>query len=445
MASSYFELNFSLPTDGRVSRAEATHSVRNSGAFGIIDETANDSYSLLAYVQCEIHDDEQLMLPLRNQTNDQEVTLSSDIQGYIDSMAKDLGAEIHAYEPVTEVIYNSQVEVDELAFFTEEVEEDTNDVRALYVAFGKPMGPPNLVSERSQGFAHEVSRDVKGPATAVVTDSHAVAFVLEGFDGHPTWVDRKPVVELISHGLDLSVRWHSAVKNKGSLKERLISNAFPREFWRITTGPTRQENLALIVERDSFDGLPSIFEAQNSLREDIARESGGTEEEIANAQALAIELGLDASQQDRLVQLLTSPSLDKSVSDVIAALGLPADYARAFTGEIPADSLDNAFRVEAGSIAGTMDFGSFIERPTGHTWSDRLRRMDFDQPALSLVLEVAMVALGVLLFLAGVFNWGVFATTWVAIVGYIFAAWMLIDGLASLWVWGLIRKQNRAG
>ncbi len=81
--------------------------------------------------------------------------------------------------------------------------------------------------------------------------------------------------------------------------------------------------------------------------------------------------------------------------------------------------------------------------PTGNSFIDKMRRLDFDQPALGLFIIIAMFAAGLGLIALGVNGVSFFDRLWVAVIGYIAGGCLLFDGVASLYLWVRIRMQNR--
>lgn len=369
--------------------------------------------------------------------------VGAEVYGYIDD-EEYFSAPNRFSKPV--YVEDESGQVPEIETIPHNVVEGSNrkSLRSVFVAYGNALGS-SLSSPDSVSFANEVSRDIKTPITVATHKDISVAIPLDNFSQFPTWVDRFPIVEVV-HNNGIQVRWHSKNRPDGKGGKKVFGGFSPRHEWFVSsavqdlpqactpqmTGAATSQDTAQVVA-----GIAHIIEKWVS-------DLGPSEQDVSEANALAQELSLGSEDANALVSILTDPNSPHETSRILEALGLPETFTKVFTGELEPSNLSNATTVEKGSFAGEINLGGLLKRPEGNKITDRLRRMDFDQPALALVLEVLMVVAGFALIWAGITKWEIFATTWIAWIGYILGAWWLIDGVASIWTWIMIRRQNRS-
>lgn len=450
-------LEFTIETkDATVQRISQV--LQDSGLYGVIDWTSSSLELVNAQVLAELDGvTEETSLVVRTTDGAQ---LVEDIEGFLQEIANAHSITIAAdnWEVDLHAYVEPEGHQEGEAGLGDHDYEDGVDHEAsnphLFVIYGEAMSLGGIANPSLTSLAHELARDVKSPVTvAAVTLTGgrevAIGYAMQGIDEEPVWVDHRPILDF-TRGDFTELSWHSVHKSTAKGLRKLAALSEPAHVWLLSDFRHYDVDFTPIAPNSGGEGddvVAAALIAQDARLAEMRYEAADVtrdNDERVQAIALADELGLDEANTEALTSLLTAKDRAVDAAEVLKVLGVPAEAIAAFgAGGDPA-SLPNAVHVEKGKVFNQLiDLPSLSERPSDDSWVSRARRIDFDRPVLGLVLNLALLAAGAALVVLGVLGIGPFDRTWIKVVGFVVGGSMLIDGVASMWVWTKIRLKNR--
>ena len=480
MQQTIIDLHVSLPKADASVAATVTQTVRAAGFFGYrsIDVTAPDSVQLglLAHVDYSAAD-AVLSLPLLSAGGidagtSSAVTRVRELDAHLTELAERIGYPCYFYEAQTDwelLVDGTGIDHDGQDLAGEDLFDETQDPdaageeliadRLAFIIYGEVASPDRVV--------YELARDTLGPVT-LVPGAPSIGFAVDGQEDTPVWLGKRPVLEISQSDLTL-VSWYTNGKvrsgasaqgataqwqtPRASVAERIHNKFAARHIWALTTEPyvpttheLLQDPSSIVALRPDSAELGGMLDAQEtSLRTAYLESALDCSDDFAAAEELALELGLEGEQRTELIRVLTANDRAVALTELVTALGLPSTTEAALTGALDPRSLEGAVTAEKANFRAETGLHNLTERPTGTSFTDKLRQLDHDRPALALVLILVMFAASTGALFLGISRPGVFANLGLTIAAYIIGIIVLADSVTSLISWIMIRKKNRAG
>ncbi|WP_435299959.1 hypothetical protein [Timonella sp. A28] len=419
---------------------------RLSGLFGYVEWPDDDTHNVhMKLVATTVHDEVVLL----RSSSVQELVFVQNLPGLFQQGADSTSASFTVYDADSDVLCEFAPSSDTESL-ENDIEFDTEDDEAIRTVFSLSHVQEDSSLTRLGGLkvlANEVSSDIRGAVTAVPHKNGALMFARDGHDEPAAWLSHRPVVEVTSGPFPI-VRWFSSAKAQTGVLGKLTQASTPRHVWVLNPRPAGSAVAEPLLACDETlvnpDFAAVLAHQAELLTEFLDEQAEERAQNIAEVHALADELGFDAEQTDRLVDVLGATDQQRSLEDVCDALQFPSYTAAALRGHYDLDDVDGVIQVTQGTFRGRLGiFPEQVERPTGNSFVDKMRRLDFDQPALGLFIILAICVAGLGLIILGANGVSFFDHLWVAVLGYAAGGWLLIDGLFSLYVWVRIRMQNR--
>ncbi|MFD2839231.1 hypothetical protein ACFSYH_01435 [Populibacterium corticicola] len=453
MSDTRIELNFYLPDDGSLSPTQIVEGLAQAGFLGAVNRAATDVHSVEVVLLAKFSE-RGVVVPRRN---GESVVLASqtNLEAFVQELAHSSGASVsgllnaldaacYAEGPHTESApLDDDAKVDE--------PEGTELRRIVFATYGEDRYPALSAQDQLTPLAHEISLHIGAPVTAVnATATGAeldptLVFAEGVLTATRVFANYRPIVEVEYDG-GIFLRWYSADRATGSVRQKLLDIAAERNGWYLPSESFNGEPFVPLAQphrAESDTTVPALFDAQTQLIAQLNAENLDPNPDLFEVLELTRAIGLPDTSGHKLAELLSIRDRIVEVSEVCATLHFPDYVAEVLKGRSNPKALPGAVHVEQGTAAGSANFKALLERPEGTSVTDRMRQLDFDRPALALLIEVGMVAAGIALIVLGIMDVGPFGQTWIAIVGYLLGAWLFLDGVASLFMWAKIRRQNK--
>lgn len=453
MCATLLDLHVSFSTEDQKNADTVVNVLREAGLFGYqaVDGDCLDSaqFGLLASIDLESENSTPAVAVLSADKN--SISYLQNLDKFLTDLAHRIGHSCYFYEPeldwefVVDLNAVPNTEMDEEFLSQEQLLDEDHDpvkedsLRFAFVIYGNVTSPDRYV--------YELARDVKAPVT-LVAGTPTVCFAVDNPKKTPVWLGKLPILEIQAGPVPM-IRWFSGA-GKG-LKSRFYNRFAPRFTWFLSTEPyvgvkhlPLQDSAGLSSNALDNSAVLSAFKAQDAATKQADSYSVlDQSEDLEQAYALAQELGFDRDQQEALVRLLTTVDRTVALEELIGALGLDHCITKVLEGGVDPRSISGGVTAESANFRAETGLHSLTERPMGNSWTDQLRRIDHDRPALGLVLILAMFAASAAVFYLGFAKPSIFSKPVFHWAAYICGAIILIDTIVSALSWVMIRVKGR--
>ncbi len=266
----------------------------------------------------------------------------------------------------------------------------------------------------------ELALQLESSLTAAPRESHTL--VVPEQVGALTYWSRaqRPVIALHRGPHRLMIQLYGTASTRtGRMRDRAMALTIPD--WMALWDPAPLP----IVE----DPRTPAAEVQQRLRHEEIAALG-----VPDGGAIA-EAGIDGP---RLQQLLGHDLDDRTVAEVVDALGLPVEVAAVLTGDVTPESLPGALRIERRSMGATVAEGLLAE-PEGTSLWARWRRLPHRHPRAAVALIAAELALAAGMAAAAMSG----DQPWRTVL-WIVAGLLAVDAIGDALLLRRIRRRSRA-
>ncbi len=452
MSDTRIELDLYPPGNGSVAPEQVIVRLSEAGFFGAVNRAETDAHSVQVHLLAESSDQGLLVPTLRGEPV--VLTNEKNFEAFIEELARSLEVSVSGASQTLDVVHYAEGPHGDTESTDDAEVEDAVTRRVVFATYGEDRFPAVSTEDHLTPLAHDVSMNISAPVTAVEATSASSALdptflFAEGLLAPPAlWANYRPVVE-VQYDDGISLRWFSADRATSGVRERLLDLAAPQNRWYLSSDHFYGEPFVPLVQQNPTENsevdatADALFRSQARLTEQLIAEYSVQAPDPLEVLELTRAIGLPDASGYELAQLLSIHDRKVEITEICAALHFPQYVAEVLTGERDARALPGAVHVEKGTLTGSSNLKALLERPAGDSLTDRMRRLDFDRPALALAIEVGMVTAGIALILLGIMDVGAFEQTWVAVVGYLVGTWLAIDGIGSIVMWTKIRQQER--